>query len=132
MEIEEHLANSCDKVLVKCSDCNQTDLRLAFKNGKHECIALRNEEHQYNMALRRSQEKQRDREQRPREYDDFAHTSSINTRQDDDEGIFDAPESRGDLENHEPQLTGPVTQAQMKVTKDEIQNIQNLITIDIF
>jgi len=38
-------------------------------------------------------------------HDDFAHTGSINTRQDEDEGIFDAPESRG----NETLLTGPVT-----------------------
>lgn len=52
----------------------------------------------------------------------------MNTRQDEEEGMFDASGSRG----NETLLTGPVTQAQMKVTKDEIQNIQNLITVDIF
>ena len=75
------------------------------------------------MALRRSGEKRRDREPQPRDYDDFARL-----RHDEDEAMFDTSMNR----NAETILTGPVTQAQVRIVKDEIQNIQNLITIDIF
>lgn len=54
------------------------------------------------MALRRSGEKRQDREQQPRDYDDFARQ-----RHGEDEGMFDTSINR----HAETILTGPVTQA---------------------
>jgi hypothetical protein len=53
MEIEEHLRTACDKVLIKCPDCNQADTRIVFKSGKHDCPVQKAE-----LLMRKSQEKE--------------------------------------------------------------------------
>jgi hypothetical protein len=59
MEIEEHLQTACDKVTIKCPHCHQSDLRIIFKQNKHECPGGVEEkfegQHAIN-AMRRSQD----------------------------------------------------------------------------
>ena len=59
MEIEDHLENQCDKIMVKCEDCGQNDFRIAFKSGKHECLVLRDEESIEIIKMREEDEEDR-------------------------------------------------------------------------
>lgn len=100
-------------MVVKCPECGEKDLRVSFRQGKHQCIV--HEEFE---------DPSKNRERGVRNYDEVRKSNK--SRQNESMNLSQ------DQGNSSVFLTGPVTQAQIRIVKDEIQNIQNLITVDIF